>query len=173
MKAKIILAPIGVAIGVASFISISCFVTNYFKVTDFYNQILANIGFPKFVLHLIGIILILSFFPFFIAGIKALGQKGAVGDADKLRTWGAYKYVRNPMYAGLSFSIMGLGMFLNYSGLILAGILWLIITYFQCKREERKLTRVFGEQYTEYMKHTPMFIADFSKFIKDLLKGQI
>jgi len=173
MKAKIILAPIGVAIGVASFVSISCLLTNYFEVTDFYSQILANIGFPKFVLYLIGVITTVSFFPFFIAGIRALGQKGAVGDADKLRTWGAYKYVRNPMYAGLSFTILGVGMFLNHAGIILAGLLWLIITYFQCKREEKKLAKVYGEVYSEYMKHTPMFMPDFCKVIKDLLKGQI
>jgi len=166
MKAKIILAPIGVFIGAAIVISLCHYLSIYYGIGNFQSN-LSDIGMPDFIFYLLGSIFLLSFLPFFFLGIITLGQKGAVGDADKLRTWGAYKYVRNPMYSGLSFSMIGIGLLMNSTGVIIAGFLWLHIAFVQCIREEKKLSRTFGDSYKEYKKSTPMFIPDFATVIKD------
>ena len=169
MKAKVILAPIGVLFGVALVISICCYLTVYFGINNLQSNI-PEVGIPGFLFLMLGVIFVISFLPFFVAGIIALGNKGAVGDADQLRTWGAYKYVRNPMYSGLSFSMIGIGLILNSAGIVFAGFLWLLISFVQCKREEKKLILTFGDNYKEYKTGTPMFIPDFSLVLSDLVK---
>jgi 2-iminobutanoate/2-iminopropanoate deaminase len=55
-------------------------------------------------------------------------------------------------------------------GVSLAGLFWLLICYFQAKREERELEKRFGQGYLDYKSRTPRFIPNFKEMILDGLK---
>jgi len=70
------------------------------------------------------------------------------------------------MYIGVSMIIIGLGFILLDTGVIIGGILWFIITFFQCKREEKELLERFGKEYIKYKKSTPMFLPNFFSLLR-------
>jgi protein-S-isoprenylcysteine O-methyltransferase Ste14 len=123
---------------------------------------------PHCVFVVAGVILLVMWLPIFLSGIYFLGRRRAVGQSEQLITHGIYRYVRNPMYSGISLTILGLGLLLNNSGVALAGMLWLGIAAVQCKREEKELTERFGSAYIEYKNSTPMFFPDFIKLLREL-----
>lgn len=159
------LAPFGVAIGIAVFITISMFISNKLHIKSL-SEVVRFL--PRSIAFIIGLILVGTWFPVFVAGIYYLKRRGAVGQAEKLVISGIYKYVRNPMYSGISFTIIGLGLMLNATGIVLAGILWFVLVFIQCKREERELKDRFGEQYIEYKKNTPLLISKPNHLLRDL-----
>jgi protein-S-isoprenylcysteine O-methyltransferase Ste14 len=122
---------------------------------------------PGYLFIILGITLLILFLPIFILGIIYLNRRGAVGQSDTLRVNGIYKYTRNPMYIGISMTIIGIGLLLLNTGVIIGGFVWFCITYIQCKREEPELTNRFGNDYIEYKKRTPMFIPNLCLLIKD------
>ena len=115
---------------------------------------------PEWVIRWVGGANIITFLPIFIIGFRTIGRKGAVGMADSLRTLSAYKYVRNPMYAGISFTIFGVGCLFGITSIAISGLIWLIICFFQAKREEKELKNRFGDEYAQYKNNTPCFIPD-------------
>lgn len=132
---KFIFAPIGVAVGITVFITLSILISKKLhiqKLSELFSFI------PNIIFISIGIGVLLSFFPILIAGIYYLNRRGAVGQSDTLRTNGIYKYTRNPMYVGISMTIIGMGFILLNTGIIIGGVLWFIIAFFQCKREEKE-----------------------------------
>jgi len=170
MKTKIklleILAPISVATSLTAFTVLLSLLTIRFG----FNNLHELLSFmPKWVIIFVGCANVLTFLPIFFIGFFTLSRKGAIGMADKLRTWGIYKYVRNPMYSGVSFTFFGLGLILGKTGLSILGIFWLIICYFTCKWEEKHLENRFGNNYIIYKSTTPMFIPEFDKIIRDLI----
>jgi len=168
-RIKLILAPIGVFFGITLFITLCTKLTivlNIFTISDIipiYNYL---------IIRLFGVFFFLFWFPIFITSIYYLGQKGAVGQSETLRTNGIYKHVRNPMYSGISFTIIGLGLIFNITGISLAGFVWLTITFIQCKREEKELVERFGEEYIQYKKSTPMYFPNFIKVVHNIIKSK-
>ncbi len=163
---KFIFAPIGVAFGVSLFIFVSIFISEQLGVRN----LSYFISIPESTLLITGALTMTAFFPFFVLGIFYLNRRGAVGQSGTLVKNGVYKYVRNPMYVGLSSTIFGAGLLLNDAGLALAGIFWAILSFVQCIREEGELTRRFGREYVDYKLATPRFIPNFYLVLKDLLK---
>lgn len=162
------LAPLGVITAMSLFIGMSVYVTRELEVHDLH-EALSFV--PSFVIVIVGAISIITFAPISILGIYFLGRRGARGQAEALKTNGIYKYVRNPMYSGASFSFLGLGLVVNETGLALLGILWLVLTFVQCKkREEKELEERFGEEYTRYRKSAPMYIPNLARLTKDVVK---
>jgi protein-S-isoprenylcysteine O-methyltransferase Ste14 len=166
---KFILAPMGVAIGISVFVSLSVFVTSKLQIPSPSELLPFR---PRPLIVAVGIIYIAAWLPIFISGIVALNRRGAVGQSAMLRTTGIYQYVRNPMYSGISNTILGLGLVLDQPGFILAGILWFWLTVFQCLREERELTQRFGEEYIRYRNSVPRFMPRFDSMVADLLGGR-
>jgi len=161
---KFILAPIGVAVGITLWITLSILICNKLgigKLTETFKDI------PHLLFLLLGILQVIIWLPVFISGVYFLGQRGAVGQSDTLRENGIYKYVRNPMYSGVSFTIFGVGLILDQTSVALAGIIWFLIAFIQCKREEKELKARFKEDYMNYKNRTPMFIPNFELLIKD------
>lgn len=154
------LAPFGVATGVTVFISLSIFLAKGLGIANL-SKTLSFV--PQPVLRITGVSLILFWLPFFISGIYYLGRRGAVGQSETLIDDGIYKYVRNPMYSGVSFTIIGIGLLINQTGVVFAGILWLCMAFIQCKREEKELAERFGENYIQYKNKTPMLIPNIFK----------
>lgn len=71
--------------------------------------------------------------------------------ASELVTKGIYKVSRNPMYVGFAFILIGWGVWLTSLWAILCIVGFVVyLTLFQIIPEERALTKLFGQQYTEY-----------------------
>jgi protein-S-isoprenylcysteine O-methyltransferase Ste14 len=71
---------------------------------------------------------------------------------------GIYRYIRHPLYGSLV--LLGLGAFLKNVTLITAALVLvntaaLVMT---ARVEEGEMIRRFGDDYTQYMKETKMFI---------------
>ncbi len=71
--------------------------------------------------------------------------------AGSLQTTGIYRFTRNPMYVSLVLIYLGLTCFVgNWWNIILLPLLLMIIQGYVIKREERYLTRKFGNEYIDY-----------------------
>jgi len=71
--------------------------------------------------------------------------------ASSLVTSGVYRITRNPMYVGLFFLLTGWAIALASPVLLAAPLVFaLYITRFQIQPEERALTALFGDAYTDY-----------------------
>lgn len=166
---KFLLAPFGVAVGIAVFIFMSDLIVETLGIADLK---MALPFIPRNILKVAGIALILIWPPVFISGFYFLGRRGAVGQSDTLRKNGIYRYVRNPMYSGMSFSIVGMGLILNKTGVVLAGIIWFFLAFVQCKREEKELKARFKDDYVNYKSRTPMFVPNIKLMMKDFFVGK-
>ena len=68
-----------------------------------------------------------------------------------LVTSGVYRYTRNPMYLGLSVTLMGWAVFLsNLLALLAVPLFALYINRFQINPEERVLSSLFRAEYAAY-----------------------
>ncbi|MCJ7666249.1 MAG: isoprenylcysteine carboxylmethyltransferase family protein [Actinobacteria bacterium] len=161
------LSILGVVSGVILFTFLFTRLTGIFEINDVLFRIEKL---PHFVLYWVGAANIATFLLIFILGILRLKPHGAIGYSRGLVTKGIYRYVRNPMYAGLSLTLFGLGFLLQNLGVSIVGLFWLLICYFQSRREERELIKRFGDEYQNYKDKTPCFIPNFKNMIFDWLK---
>lgn len=85
-----------------------------------------------------------------------------------LVTAGPYAFVRNPLYLGAIFLVLGLNVAL---GSLLAAITMLIPTvvthYWQARYEESFLASEFGEEYAKYQQNVPLLIPRPWRVYKD------
>lgn len=90
--------------------------------------------------------------------LELLGFSQAFGidQKDKLNTAGMYKYIRHPLY---TFSMIAIlfnpSMTVNSAALSLAFTLYFILG---AMVEERKMVKIFGQEYQDYQANTPMFV---------------
>ena len=71
--------------------------------------------------------------------------------ASSLVSSGVYRFTRNPMYLGLSVTLLGWAMFLsNPLALLAVPLFVLYINRFQINPEERVLSSLFGAGYAAY-----------------------
>ena len=112
-----------------------------------------------------------------ISAIGALLQVwcfSAISKQRELAIHGPYKFVRNPMYLARFVLILGFVVVLGRPWLI---PLYAVVYYFyavnRVKREERKLTVVFGEPYADYMSRVHRFLPVWSHPSGRLLYGRI
>lgn len=92
--------------------------------------------------------------------LKSLGQsqRRVMEDTQAVVEIGAYRYIRHPLYASLM--LLGWAVFLKGTDVI-SGVLALTATIFwiaTARYEERFNIERFGTSYSEYMKHTKMFV---------------
>ncbi len=72
---------------------------------------------------------------------------------------GPYRYVRNPMYIGAGFALLGAAIY--YRSLVLVGYLvafLVILALFVRWYEEPTLRRMFGKEYESYCANTPGWV---------------
>ena len=116
----------------------------------------------------------------FHEGVEALGL-GAMVIAIVGRAWcslyiggrkkaeivntGPYSISRNPLYLFSYVAAFGVGA---QTGSVVMGLLFLaiamVVFHFTVQREEAWLLNAFGEPYAAYMRRTPRFGPDFSKW---------
>jgi protein-S-isoprenylcysteine O-methyltransferase Ste14 len=74
------------------------------------------------------------------------------GKTSSLVTTGIFRYTRNPMYVGLLLVLFGWALFLPSDWALVGPLAFVLyIGRFQIAPEERVLSGLFGEQFSEYM----------------------
>jgi protein-S-isoprenylcysteine O-methyltransferase Ste14 len=74
-----------------------------------------------------------------------------IGEASQLVTGGIYQITRNPMYVGMAWVLLGLGVLLGSPASLLGPVVFVgFITRFQIIPEERVLLAKFGADYAQY-----------------------
>jgi protein-S-isoprenylcysteine O-methyltransferase Ste14 len=140
----------------AAFFLLSFLLQGYFTIKGafFFHSHWANIF--GSILYFVGVAFI------FPAGFEFVKSKNTVitaKPATSLQTTGIYSISRNPMYLGLVLIYLGLTFqFGNWWTIFLLPILIIVITYRVILREERYLTRAFGDEYTNYQKQVRRWI---------------
>jgi protein-S-isoprenylcysteine O-methyltransferase Ste14 len=112
------------------------------------------IGLPGVVLMIISI---RKYF-FNLSGVKVI-----VGE-DKdpvLELTGIHTYVRHPLYLGTLAMLWSVFLFFPLLNNLIACLAITVYTLIGIRLEERKLLQIFGRQYAEYRRHTPMLIPSF------------
>ena len=71
-------------------------------------------------------------------------------DENKLVTTGIYAWVRNPIYTGITFVLMGSLCFVNNLFLLPVPLLYWLLMSIIVRSEEHVLEKKFGEAYLEY-----------------------
>lgn len=98
-----------------------------------------------------GIAIILGIVIWFIGAMRS-GMDENITD-NKLKTDGIYSWVRNPMYTGCWFIMIGISfMWHNFWMLPMILIDWVIFTIVLKNTEEKWLLDVYGKDYEEYKK---------------------
>ena len=98
-----------------------------------------------------GIVLALGILIWFIGAMRSGMDKNIT--ENKLKTDGIYSWVRNPMYTGCWFIIIGISfMWHNYWVLPMIFADWIILTIVLKNTEEKWLQDLYGEEYASYKK---------------------
>ena len=98
-----------------------------------------------------GIIITLGIVIWFIGAIRSGMDKNIT--ENKLKTDGIYSWVRNPMYTGCWFIVIGISfMWHNYYVLPMIFVDWIILTIVLKNTEEKWLQDLYGEEYASYKK---------------------
>ncbi len=84
--------------------------------------------------------------------------KDVIDDTTVLVTRGIYKYIRHPLYSSLL--LLGWGVFLKDVSLVSLALVLVASGFLVCmaKVEEKDNIRMFGDDYSSYIKTTKMFI---------------
>ncbi len=81
---------------------------------------------------------------------------------------GPYKYVRNPMYLGRFFIVIGYILLLrNWFFIVLTIIVYGFYMVNRVKREEKILGAVFGPDYISYCRQINRFLPSFLRSMKN------
>lgn len=116
--------------------------------------IFAYLAFPLWLIG--GVILLWSFWNFLREGH---GTPAPIEPPRELVAAGFYRYVRNPMYVGVSAIILGHFLwFGSWNLLIYAIVVFMAFDTFVKYYEEPTLKRKFGAAYEEYCRRVPRWI---------------
>lgn len=92
----------------------------------------------------------------------AVAGRGTLAPVDpptRLVVRGLYRYVRNPMYAGVVSALLGEAwLFASVPLLIHATVTLVVVHLFVVFYEEPTLRRMFGESYEEYTRTVPRWL---------------
>lgn len=116
------------------------------------------------IVRLIGVVLIAAGLAMLIESfvrfaVEGRGTPAPPAPTEELVVRGAYRYVRNPMYVGVSAIIVGqVLLFANWGLLIYAAIIALAFHLFVVFYEEPTLARTHGASYERYRAMVPRWI---------------
>ena len=87
--------------------------------------------------------------------------------AKQLNTTGIYSLIRNPLYVGNYFMMLGVVLFLHsvWLTLLFSIVFWVYYERIVCA-EEDFLVNKFGQEYLDYAEQTPAFIPTFCHWQK-------
>ena len=76
---------------------------------------------------------------------------------NKLISSGPFKHSRNPIYLGLTLTLLGYSLVFK-SIFIILNILVIFYFYYDAKKEEKILEKYFGKAYLKYKSQVPLFL---------------
>src|SRR5262249_37737036 len=120
------------------------------------------------IIRIIGVVLIVAGIPALLDSfgrfaLKGLGTPAPVMPTRHLVVSGLYRYVRNPMYVGVVWVVLGQGLLFGDVRLLGYGlVLWLGFHLFVLGYEEPTLRRTFGEEYSAFCSNVPRWIPRLS-----------
>lgn len=99
---------------------------------------------------------------------RYIGSTGAPGDPTKeLVTIGPYRWVRNPIYLGDGFIILGLALLMRSPSLIVTCIIYpFMIDVYVRKVEEPATESRFNEEYDKYKQQVPHWFPRLKSIIR-------
>ena len=113
-------------------------------------------------------------FPFWLSGVATLlwcfwdfivkgrGTPAPIDPPKDLVVSGLYNYVRNPMYVGVLWVIIGHFLWFGFWNLLIyAAIIFIAFHTFVTFYEEPNLKQRFGATYEDYLKRVPRWIPKF------------
>lgn len=109
---------------------------------------------------------LLIFMPFFVVGVW-FGVKGVIQTslkvaeihrAERIVASGVYSIIRHPQYFGGILAHIGFSFLLSALYSLLVTPLVIAIIYVISWKEEKELTKEFGQEYVEYRNKVPMLI---------------
>ena len=120
-------------------------------------------GAAKAVMLVIGILLIVIGIALFF-GADAGGKLKDQIEQNKLKTNGSYRFVRNPCYSLFLLASTGAVLIAHNPLLLVIPLLyWLEMTVVLKRTEEKWLTELYGQQYTDYCKRVNRCIPWFER----------
>jgi protein-S-isoprenylcysteine O-methyltransferase Ste14 len=121
--------------------------------------ILAYLAFPLWFIG--GVIFLWSFWNFLAQG---RGTPAPIDPPKELVATGFYRYVRNPMYAGLISILIGYFLWFGFRRLLVYACFACVATHlFVSLYEEPTLKRRFGARYADYLQAVPRWIPRFKR----------
>jgi protein-S-isoprenylcysteine O-methyltransferase Ste14 len=87
---------------------------------------------------------------------RSWGMPMTLHDNPELVTSGPYKYVRHPIYTGMSAMLLGTALVFPYGAIPCA--ITIGYSVFSARREERDMERRFGNTYVEYKKRSNFLV---------------
>ena len=91
--------------------------------------------------------------------LQGLGTPAPILPTRHLVVSGLYRYVRNPMYVGVLWMVLGQGLLFGEGRLFAYGVLlWLGVHVFVIGYEEPTLRRTFGAEYEVFRRNVPRWI---------------
>src|SRR5262245_46838991 len=92
----------------------------------------------------------------FVQFARAGGTPAPVAPNRHLVVNGFNRYLRNPMYAGLTVALLGQALLFGQLGLVVyAAVFWAVTASFVHWYEEPTLVRQFGAEYEAYRREVP------------------
>ena len=141
-------------------------IPRFFAFESIFILVLLNIRFwfkdPFSTVQVISWILLVLSAYYGIAGFVLLKRKGKPGKDFEQTTVlvksGIYKYIRHPLY--FSLFLLGTGVVLKDPGTVqlVFGAINFIALFFTAKTEEKEMIARFGDDYSQYIVETKMFI---------------
>jgi protein-S-isoprenylcysteine O-methyltransferase Ste14 len=90
---------------------------------------------------------------------KAGGTPAPVAPTEHLVVSGFNRYVRNPMYVGVTAAILGQALLFGSVGVaVYAAIAWSATALFVLGYEQPTLARQYGDEYEEYKRDVPAWL---------------
>ncbi len=124
------------------------------------------LGLPS--LRIIGMLLIAAGIPMLLDSFDRFARQGLGTPAPVLPTQhlvvtGLYRYVRNPMYVGVTWIILGQGLLFGDVRVLGYGMLvWCAFYLFVIGYEEPTLRRTFGEEYQRFCRNVSRWVPRLS-----------
>lgn len=109
----------------------------------------------------IALILLITGLIFTTLSLFNLGNSTSLGipsEKTSLKTYGLYKYSRNPMYLGFNLITISTMIYTLNIAIALLGIYSIIVYHLIIKGEESYLTNRFGEEYQIYTNKVRRYI---------------
>jgi protein-S-isoprenylcysteine O-methyltransferase Ste14 len=97
------------------------------------------------------------------AAARRLGKQWALAarlvEGHTLIQDGPYRFVRNPIYAGMFGMLVATGLAVTqWIPLLVASLLFIAGTYIRIRSEERLLREAFGSEFEKYARQVPALI---------------